>query len=155
MQKEKIKDLTDRYFEGQTSQEEEQELRAYIRTCEVGTPEIKQLKVIFGYFEAEKQVKMPQATKSIGSKRSLYQYAAAASIVLLMASGFWFVHAQQAQESRRMAARERLYNDHFDNPEQALTEVKAALALVGRKMQKAEKMTTKNLKNVKHLGILK
>ena len=155
-----IKALIDRYFEGETTLEEEQLIKQYFKTQAPETEELVRLAPLFMYLDKEKAIEMPgkpavplHSSEGAGKKRFLYP--AAAAIALFLMCGSWFIWQNMEKERIRTAARERLYRDHYDNPEQALAEVKSALALVGKKMNKGRKITGKGLKEVKRLEIFK
>ena len=80
-----IDNLLDKYFEGETTAEEEQILRDFFRSADV--PErLADCKPLFAYFDTE-----IRKTQSIGNvqpkRRHLFYWAAAASVLLVV--GIW------------------------------------------------------------------
>jgi hypothetical protein len=168
MHQETFDKLVAQYYEGETTVAEEQALRAYVREHAHTTPEMQQLAQMFGYFEAQKaitmpgqiavpdaQVSKPQAVAPRKFELPIRRYLAAASVIGLLAVGMWWMQQQQALEQKRMVARARLYNDHYESPEAALAEVKAALSLVGSKINKGKETTQKGIKQIKRLQLVK
>jgi hypothetical protein len=76
----KFSRLTEKYFEGQTSLKEEQQLRNYYR-CGKMTPNLKQYKPIFDYLNEERNIS--RARKPHAPKMFLHIAAIAAACALL------------------------------------------------------------------------
>jgi hypothetical protein len=154
-----LETLVHRYFEGETTIQEEQELRAYFRENKPETPEMAQIAAIFGYIAQEKTIEMTAAVQATQPKPtrwfSMYKIAVAASLFLACAVGGQMFWNHQKTEAKRQAARERLYSDHYEDPEKALVEVQAALALVSRKMDKGKRVAAKGIGQVGRLQVLK
>ncbi|TCN72184.1 hypothetical protein [Acetobacteroides hydrogenigenes] len=53
---ERIAELLNRYFEGETSIEEERELRAFFRTTQILPSQWEDYRTIFGYFDGERAI---------------------------------------------------------------------------------------------------
>jgi hypothetical protein len=154
-----LETLVHRYFEGETTIEEEKALRAYFQENKPETPEMAQVAAVFGYMEQQKNIEIPtpvQATQSVPNRRlSFYKLAVAASLFLAASTGTFMFWNHQKAEAKRTAARERLYEDHYEDPEQALREVQAALALVSRKMDKGNRAAAKGISQVGRLKLLR
>ena len=90
-----LEQLIDRYFDGETSVQEEQQLRETLANCPWCSEVIDEARFTMGYFATHKQQRTP--TTVTVSKRFRYT-AIAASIALLLAmgTGYLWKH-QQAQ----------------------------------------------------------
>lgn len=82
--KAQLEELIDRYFEGQTSQQEEQLLRENLADCPWESEAIDEARFTLGYFTAHKQQSRQQRT----TFSNRYRYMAiAASIAVLLTIG--------------------------------------------------------------------
>lgn len=169
MSYEEIAELLEKYFDGETEIHEERLLKDYFNGPRIDD-RLTVYRTMFQFFETQKEVQMPamvalagnpQSAKLItlrGGKlitlrggRRFWSVAAAAAMVLAFAAGGWLYQRNMAIERTRIA-HEKLYNDTFEgNPEQAMAEIKAALALVSRKMNKGEKKAAKGLQKISTL----
>lgn len=59
---ERIEELLNRYFEGETSIAEERELREFFRTTQILPPQWKQYRTIFGFFDSEREIVSERAS---------------------------------------------------------------------------------------------
>lgn len=142
-----IKQLLDKFLEGQTDLKEEQELAEYFNTKQV-KPEWQVYKAMFGYFESS-QAEKPQQSFAPDTKRdfkSLYKYAA---ILVICVAGAWFYNYQ--------------FNTNdlgtYDDPELALEETKKAFDLISyhlnsktdeiQYLETLEETKTKYIDNIK------
>ena len=153
--------LLEKYFDGETEIHEERLLKNYFNGPRIDD-RVAIYRPMFQFFETEKSVQLPvQRTpygdnqgvklKSIRGTRRFWSMAAAAAMVFAFAAGGWLYQQNMAAERTRIA-HEKLYNDTFEgNPEQAMAEIKAALALVSRKMDKGEKKAAKGLRKISTL----
>jgi hypothetical protein len=160
MNRQTLETLVHRYFEGETTLEEEATLRKYFAENEPDNEEMARIAALFTYIKQEKLVSMPatsraHAPKARGGSLTFVKWAAAASMIGLISVGAWMFHQYQKDQEKRIASRERLYKDHYEDPEKALLEVKAALALVGKKMNKGKSTASKGMKQVQRLHIIK
>ncbi|MFN4256692.1 MAG: hypothetical protein ACK4Q5_16950 [Saprospiraceae bacterium] len=146
MNYEQITALLERYWEGETSLEEERALKAYFAQPNVDA-RLQKFAPLFGAIRAEQSVQMIDSQKVVPMRASLggriFRYSAAASIALLLAAGTWW-YAHPPQPKVDVATQE----DTFDDPEQAAAEIKAALALVSSKMRKGKKEAAKGLQKM-------
>jgi hypothetical protein len=86
--------LLDKYWEGETSLQEEQQLKQYFRTGPID-PRLQPLAPMFQTLDAEKQVMLPTSIQMQAKVRVLpwRTWAAAASVALVLtAGGWWFMH---------------------------------------------------------------
>jgi len=137
-----IKSLLEKYWNCETSVEEEAQLRAYFSSEKV-PEDLKEFAPLFQYFESENEVhvsdgfdkdlmKRIDGKKQSGKQRYLgifYKVAAAVILILFVVT----IH------QRFIAVREKattVVQDTFDDPEKALEETKKALLLVSEKWNK-------------------
>ena len=118
----KIEELIEKYFDAETSIQEENELRRYFSSEEVA-PHLEKYKLVFGYFKLEKQ---QNYSKEIIKKTKLINtkwYAIAASIVILLGIGtFYLVDQKEPQNNIALGT--------YNNPEEAFKETQKALAML-------------------------
>ncbi|MEM1321054.1 MAG: hypothetical protein AAGG75_12445 [Bacteroidota bacterium] len=141
-----IKLLLDKYWEGETSLEEEVQLRAYFAQDNI-PEDLKPLQPLFAFFAAEQQLELDEdferklltqleepAPPRIAPRLRLYQWGArAAALALLVVAAFYLF--QQPIESADQQAVD--WSSHeAQTPEQAWEQTKAALMLVSRKLNK-------------------
>ncbi len=166
---EAIKILIDKYFEGETSLQEEVQLAEYFNGEDV-VAELKQYQPLFQFFKAEKSIflneKANEKLNNIGIRqlnvvsnnrnstseiRNHWWWRAAAAVFILGISSY-FITKQFENPNRKCVAdncRVKVY-DETDDPQKAFEEVQAALKLVSKKMKKGTDETTKGMKKVKH-----
>lgn len=121
----RIEKLIDKYFEGETSIAEENELKTYFSSLDVAQ-HLQQYKPVFGYFSQAKaeefKAEIPLNTK----KRNVAVWlSVAASFVIMLGVGT-FMYLNTLEETPSTATAYGTYDD----PEKALAETEKALALV-------------------------
>lgn len=121
----RIEKLIDKYFEGETSIAEENELKTYFSSLDVAQ-HLQQYKPVFGYFSQAKaeefKAEIPLNTK----KRNVAVWLSiAASFVIMLGVGM-FMYLNTMEEAPSTATAYGTYDD----PEKALAETEKALALV-------------------------
>ena len=159
---EAIKALVEKYFEGETSLQEEAQLAEYFNGDEV-VAELKPYQPLFQFFKTEKSILLNEnATEKVLSMKkpikTLYilrgsgmLWRAAAAVFILGISSY-FITKQFENPNRKCVAdncRVKVY-DETDDPQKAFEEVQAALKLVSKKMKKGTDETTEGMKKVKH-----
>lgn len=125
MESHKIASLLEKYFEGETSIAEENQLRDYFSSADVAA-QFEQYRPMFSYFNYAKsertEVTLPLETK----KRSRMAWLSiAASAVVLLGVGIMFFNQNQPDDLGT-----------FDNPEAASRETQKALALLSGNFNK-------------------
>ncbi len=197
-----IADLLDRYWEGETTLEEERRLKEFFATEPV-PEQFQQEALLFRALRAQQSVQMPAGREMIVSPRSTFRlaWAAAASVALLLCAGIWWwttrpdstvkAVAQATPEHKpaqeiiiqapdkplasveivpvttpKVAPKkntrprkvhhqpEALPPDTYEDPEKALEEIKAVLALVSTKINKSKQEIDKGLHEVEAVDIL-
>ncbi len=208
-----IPDLLERYWEGETTLEEERRLKEFFATEPV-PEQFRQEALLFRALRAQQSVQMPAGREMTVSPRPTFRlaWAAAASVALVICAGIWWQHTQSVksdtaitqnipndkpplqttfitpkstpepekvvQESvtatvhRQPATVDRQPStvnrqpstvnhqpeavppDTYEDPEKALEEIKAVLALVSTKINKSKQEIDKGLHEVEAVDIL-
>jgi len=119
-----IESLLEKYFQGETSIAEENELRNYFSSADVAQHLI-QYKPLFSYFIHAKEEKSAKQIPLQSKKRYVAWLSVAASVVVLLGVAFtWFNNPPQEDLGS------------FDDPEIAFRETKRALALLSGNVNK-------------------
>jgi hypothetical protein len=126
MELNKIEILLEKYFQGETSIAEENELRTYFSSLNVAQ-HLEQYKPMFGYFPLAKEQMLQQEIPLLPMPRDKKRYVAwlsiAASVVVLLGIGTYvFYNYDTANEKQDLGT--------YDDPEVALRETQKALALL-------------------------
>ena len=122
----KIEDLLEKYFQGETSIAEENELRNYFSSSNVAQ-HLEQHRPIFGYFSLEKEQQftsgIPLLPKPLDEKNTVAWISIAASVVVLLGVGTYAYYSSDvANKSQNLGT--------YDNPEEAFRATQKALSLV-------------------------
>ncbi|WP_264534859.1 hypothetical protein [Flavobacterium sp. N1736] len=128
MELNKIEDILEKYFQGETTIAEENQLKDYFSSPNVAQ-HLEQYKPMFGYFSQVKQQKSTHEIplpKSRDKKRNVAWLSIAASVVVLLSIGTYFYVSEK--NTAPVVAQSELgtYND----PEEALAATQKALALL-------------------------
>jgi len=151
MEEDKIRRLLNLYFEGGTSIEEEQELRAYFMSSDV-SEEFTSFTPLFSFFNAEKQIQMKgkvnmhQITSTKERTIGIGWYLKVAASVAIFISVFYLNTSLPTADSAQS-----IYLDTYDNPEEAYVEVKRALLYVSVKMNKGMDAASSSLEKMEPL----
>ncbi|KIA87676.1 hypothetical protein [Flavobacterium sp. AED] len=122
MELNKIEILFEKYFQGETSIAEENELRNYFSSPDVAQ-HLEQYKPMFGYFSLPKEQMLKQEIPRQANKRFVAWLSIAASVVVLLGIGtYMFYNYDNANEKQDLGT--------YDDPEVALRETQKALALL-------------------------
>jgi len=125
MELDKIENILDKYFQGETTIAEEKELKEYFSSSNVAQ-HLEQYKPLFGYFSQVKQQKTTQEIPLQTKKRNVAWLSIAASAVVLLGIGtFYYVSEEQTTP---VVAQSELGT--YDDPEEALAATQKALALL-------------------------
>ena len=153
MDKQKIYLLLEKYYAGDTSLEEEQDLRALMLKEDL-PDDLRQQAALFQYFQQEKTSRkydaaMPifngKAKKATVKPLRNWVLGIAASILILIGFGtvvYQFQNAPLQQESQQ---------DTYDDPNMAYEEAKKALLLVSTKLNSGKKYQL-HIDKLKHLN---
>lgn len=93
MKYEEIQALLDRYWEGDTSLEEERRIKAYFNAGQIDA-RLQSFAPMFQAFREEQAVQLITKAKIAPMRPQMYQWAAAASIALILAAGWWMYQAE-------------------------------------------------------------
>ncbi|WP_035667602.1 hypothetical protein [Flavobacterium sp. 83] len=122
MELNKIEILLEKYFQGETSIAEENELRTYFSSPDVAQ-HLEQYKLIFGYFSLPKEQMLKQEIPLQSKKHYVAWLSIAASVVVLLGIGAYiFYNNDNVNEKQDLGT--------YDDPEVALKETQKALALL-------------------------
>jgi len=134
MELNKIENILEKYFQGETSIAEENELKDYFSSSNVAQ-HLEQYQPIFGYFSQVKEQKSTQELESLTrtgeaiplqtKKRNVAWLSIAASAVVLLGIGTYFYISENTTP---IVAQSELGT--YDNPEKAFAETQKALALL-------------------------
>ncbi|MBF4518827.1 hypothetical protein IRZ71_20925 [Flavobacterium sp. ANB] len=125
MELNRIEDILEKYFQGETSIAEENQLKEYFSSPNVAQ-HLEQYKPIFGYFSQVKQQKSTQELPLKTKKRNVAWISIAASVVVLLGIGTYLYVSDQ--NTTPVVAQSELGT--YDNPEEALAATQKALALL-------------------------
>lgn len=125
MELDKIENILEKYFQGETTIAEENQLKEYFSSPNVAQ-HLEQYKSMFGYFSQVKQQNTTQEIPLQTKKRNVAWLSIAASAVVLLGIGtFYFVSEETATP---VVAQSELGT--YDDPEEALAATQKALALL-------------------------
>ncbi|WP_121666694.1 hypothetical protein [Mesonia aquimarina] len=95
MERSKIKELLDKYLEGETSLAEEKKLREYFTSSAID-PAFEEFKPLFTFFEKEQEIKYIEKPKINKTKKISFQWLSIAASIVLVCSVYFF--SQQKEE---------------------------------------------------------
>ena len=119
----RIENLINKYFEGETSIVEENELKDYFSSTDVAQ-HLKQYQTIFGYFSQAKEQQFTQEIPLQTKKRNVVLWLSIAASVVVMLGVGTMMYFNNDKEEQFVACTPE------DNPELALQQTEKALALV-------------------------
>ncbi|MDX1910091.1 MAG: hypothetical protein SFV22_01330 [Saprospiraceae bacterium] len=93
MKYEEIQALLDRYWEGETSLEEERQIRAYFNSG-IHDERLARFVPLFRAIREEQELQLKTVAKAAPMRPQLYQWAVAASIALVVVAGWWWLRDQ-------------------------------------------------------------
>ena len=126
MELDRIEIILNKYFEGETSIAEENELKNYFSSSDVAQ-HLQQYKSVFGYFSQEQSQQFKAAIPLKAKKRTNVAWLSiAASVVVLFGIATFMYTNEKAATSADLGT--------FDDPEVALAETQKALILVSQKI---------------------
>ena len=118
----KMEALLEKYFEGQTSIAEENELKDYFSSPNVAE-HLEQYRPLFGYLAKAKEDKFTQKVSLNSKKQKVAWLSIAASIVVMLGIGtYTYFDANTAKENQELGT--------YDDPEEALEATQKALAML-------------------------
>ncbi|HEY1193869.1 hypothetical protein [Flavobacterium sp.] len=126
MELNKIEDILEKYFQGETSIAEENQLKEYFSSPNVAQ-HLEQYKPMFGYFSQAKEQKSAYEIPLQSKKRNVAWLSIAASAVVLLGIGTYFFVSEK-NDTTAVASQTELGT--YDDPEEALKATQKALALL-------------------------
>ena len=123
MELDKIEILLEKYFEGETSIAEENELKAYFASLDVAQ-HLEQYKPMFGFFAAAKEQKSQHTLTIKSEKRNRAWMSLAASVVVLLGIGTftYFNYNDNPTQTEDLGT--------YNSPEEAFAATQKALSLL-------------------------
>lgn len=122
MESDKIETVLEKYFQGETSIAEENELRDYFSSSNV-LPHLEQYKPMFDYFSQTAAQKFAPEIPLRSKKRTVAWLSIAASVIVLLGIGtFAYVNYYNANQNQDLGT--------YDDPEVAFKETQKALAML-------------------------
>ena len=97
MKYEEIKDLLDRYWDGETSLEEERRIKTYFSAGPVDE-RLRSFAPLFTAIRQEQEVRMQTGSKVAPMRPRMYQFAAAAAVALLALAAWWTLRPGTPQD---------------------------------------------------------
>ncbi len=115
--------LLEKYFEGETSIDEENELKEYFSSSNVA-PDFEQYRPLFRYFTEAREQKFTNNVSLISKKPKALWLSIAASVVVLIGVGAYtyFNSMETEKESKELGT--------YDDPEEAFEATQKALAML-------------------------
>jgi len=123
MEFDRMEALLEKYFEGETSIAEENELKEYFSSSNVA-PDFEQYRPLFGYFTEAREQKFTNNVSLISKKPKALWLSIAASVVVLIGVGAYtyFNSMETEKESKELGT--------YDDPEEAFEATQKALAML-------------------------
>jgi hypothetical protein len=122
MELDKIEQLLENYFEGNTSSAEEKQLKNYFASEDVA-PHLEEYRAVFGYFsEAKKEQFTAEIPLTKKKKNYIAWLSVAASVMVMFGVGFYVYNNSFTSSNEDLGT--------FDNPELAFKETQKALDLI-------------------------
>lgn len=114
--------LLEKYFEGETSITEENELKNYFSSPDVA-PDLEQYKPLFGYFADAKKENFEKNVPLIPRKQKVAWLSIAASIAVLIGIGSYaYFNIDKEKENKELGT--------YEDPKEALEATQKALAML-------------------------
>lgn len=143
----KVRELLDRYWDGTSTQEEEEALRSFFSRDIANLPaDLKEAQPLFSYFAAERDMPMPVLpdleiavaqlqTPERPVKQMIWQHWMKYAAILLIAIGIGYA-IRQAESRRDQISVAVSEQDTFDDPEKAFAVTQKALQLLSHNLNK-------------------
>jgi hypothetical protein len=147
-----IKEILDKYWEGETSLKEEQLLKTYFNSDQVAK-ELESFRPLFVYYKEQKAKTATQSFEGLKRKPVVHRLlptwvTVAASILILVVAGT-FCYVPQNTSNPAIFAIDETVKDTYKDPEKAYKEAKAALLLISKGLNKGMKKTKEGVKKAK------
>jgi hypothetical protein len=155
-----IDDLLEKYWDGNTTLEEEVLLKNYFKSNEV-IPKHTTFKPLFDYFEKMSEVTYPDQdviknknnhTPILSIKNAI---RAIAAVLVLIISATQLLKIDLNSTKQDKLAQSFHHNDEIEDPEEALRITKQALAMVSQKINKSKYKVTSHIDVLQKADIFK
>lgn len=136
MTSEKLKQLIDKYFDAESTLEEEEKLKSYFSKPNI-LPEFEKYRAVFGFWQTqideEKSITEKKLLNALKPKKHWrFEIWSAAAVILVLITALWlWVPQKPITETPK-----DFYADTYDDPEIALQEAKKLLTMVSTKMNR-------------------
>lgn len=153
-----IEELLEKYFEGETSLEEENRLKNYFTEGEIAE-NLKAYKPLFEYFKSEKEghlspdfeqklmEKIQPVQKEAVLRKINFTWIRVAAILAFVVGGLWMLRQWQPEPTEQAAVIDWSKYEPED-PQEAYAQMVKALALVSEKMTEGEKQARKGMHKI-------
>lgn len=122
MELDKVDALLEKYFDGETSVAEENELKNYFSSVGVA-PHLEQYRPLFGYFAEAKEQKLTNKIALVSKNRKKAWLSIAASIAVLIGVGtYTYFSMDTVKENKELGT--------YDDPKEAFEATQKALAML-------------------------
>lgn len=147
-----IKEILDKYWEGETSLKEEKLLKTYFNSNQVAK-ELESFRPLFVYYKEQKSKTATESFEGLKRKPIVHRLLptwvmVAASILILLVAGT-FCYVNQTASNPTVFAIDETVKDTYKDPEKAYKEAKAALLLISKGLNKGMKKTKEGVKKAK------
>ena len=143
MEYNEIRALLDRYWEGETSLEEEALLRSFFSQEHHDLPaDLLEAQPLFGYFVAAAQREVPALPAVVVPMTRPWQHWMKYAAVALIAIGIGY-GAKQFQVKQQHTALAFAEKDTYDDPKEAYAVTKKALELIAKNLNKGTSQVQK------------
>lgn len=123
MEFDRMEALLEKYFEGETSIAEENELKEYFSSSNVA-PDFEQYRPLFGYFTEAREQKFTNNVSLISKKPKALWLSIAASVVVLIGVGaYTYFNSMETEKASKELGT-------YDDPEEAFEATQKALAML-------------------------
>lgn len=100
MERSKIKELLEKYLEGETSLTEEKKLHAYFTSSAVD-PAFEEYKPLFTFFKNQQKIKYTEKPKIKEAKKRSFQWLSIAASIVLVCSVYFFSQQKMERSTTR------------------------------------------------------
>lgn len=146
-----IDNLLKKYWEGETSLEEEKQIKLLLSSTDENT--LHNEKTMFSFFENEKKIKYSGKLSSKETKVIKHNFirsiSIAASIVML------FAYGTLIYTNNGIGNQNNIVRHEITDPDEALEITKDALAMLAVNYKKGEESVTSTIENLEKLDIIK
>ncbi|MCH2043232.1 MAG: hypothetical protein MK212_03770 [Saprospiraceae bacterium] len=156
--------LLDKYWEGESTLEEEQTLQKFFREALNIPQDLEAERSYFVYLNTAQEIQLQQSPKRVAKTRPIRAWFAAASIILLLSIGVLYPMISLEKNSHGLIVtslentKEKISNygtlatnkmDTYQDPQKAYESAKAMLQIMSTKLNKSVRQTSNKLQRIK------